>query len=174
MREDKPKAAPRETCWRSARVIVAAVFMGLGLTWVQPLDAQTGAVAVPRHTLWVLPSSAQGLAAPNQIQDSGRGGRALKGALIGAAIGGIAGWVALEVGSALFCPDFGGGFSSCTTSLSLTQSVLIGALAGGAIGALIGGRSSGESERSWTAMPYVGSSSQLGLRTRWSIPWPGP
>ncbi len=172
MLEDKPKAAPRETCWRSARVIVAAVFMGLGLTWVQPLDAQTGAVAVPRQTLWLLPLSAQGLAAP--IQNSDSSGSALKGALIGAAIGGIAGWVALEVGSELFCPDFGGGTSSCTTPLSLSQSVLIGALAGGAIGALIGGRSSGESERSWTAMPYVGSSSQLGLRTRWSIPWPGP
>ena len=172
MLEDKPKAAPRETCRRSAGVIVATVFIGLGLTWVQPLDAQTGAVAVPRHTLWGLPSSAQGLAAPNQMQDSG--GRALKRALIGAAIGGTAGLVVWGVASGLFCPDLSGGTSTCHTPVSLSQSVVIGALAGGVIGAVIGGRSSGESERSWTAMPYVSSSSQLGLRTRWSIQWPGP
>ena len=96
------------------------------------------------------------------------------GAAIGGIAGGTAGWVVWEVASELFCPDLFGGTSTCTTPVSLSQSVLIGALAGGAIGALIGGRSSGESERSWTAMPYVGSSSQLGLRTRWSIPWPGP
>ncbi len=172
MLEDKPKAAPRETCRRPARVIVAAVFMGLGLTWVQPLDAQTGAVAVPRQTLWLLPLSAQGLAAP--IQNSDSSGSALKGALIGAAIGGIAGWVVLEVASELFCPDLGGGTSTCTTPLSLSQSILIGALVGGVIGAAIGKRvgSSGESERGWTIMPYVSNSSQLGLRTQWSIPWP--
>ena len=169
MLEDKPKAAPRQTCRRSARVIVAVVFMGLGLTW-QPLDAQTGAVAVPRQTLWLLPVSVQGPAAP--IQNSDSSGSALKGALIGAAIGGIAGWVALEVGSGLFCPDLGGGASTCTTPLSLSQSMLIGALVGGVIGAAIGKRvgSSGESERGWTIMPYVSNSSQLGLRTQWSIP----
>ena len=181
MREDNPQAALPETRQRSAGVIVAAVFIGLGLTWVQPLNAQTGAVAVPRHALWLLPSSAQELGAP--IQNQGSSGSVLKGALIGAAIGGVAGEVVFEVASAQLCPhgegpypSFFGGTATCTVDTSRSRVIVIGVLVGGVIGGIIGRLvgSSGESERSWTAIPYVSSSSQLGLRTQWSMPWPGP
>ena len=77
----------------------------------------------------------------------------------------VGGWALYEVATRDWCdPGDNTPYSICKISPTRGQIILIGAVVGAGLGALIG--STTGSNRSWTASPYIGVSSQLGLAAR--------